>query len=373
VFSVLGRGRSFAALALDEFPYLVEANPALPSLLQRAWDRQLADTDAWLALCGSAVAMMERETLDARAPLYGRRTGQLRLAPLRFDAACQFLPGYSFEDCFRTYSVFGGIPQYLQMLDSNRGLLENIARTVLAPGAPLHDEVEYLLRLELVETRVYFGILAAVAAGKRKLSEIVNATQIPSSNISKYLGVLQTLGLIVREVPASERRPEKSKRGLYRIADPFVRFWFRHVLPAWTRLEAGHEAAVLADIAEDLDRLAAETYEEAARRLVLERGLGGRAWRRAGRWWDRHDELDVLASDDAQAVLVGEAKWSVKPVGVDVLRDLESKASRTGVTEGADHVVLALFSRSGFTRAVRESDRKDLVLVHGLDPLERQS
>jgi AAA+ ATPase superfamily predicted ATPase len=373
VFTVLGRGRSSAALALDEFPYLVEANPALPSLLQRAWDRELAESDAWLALCGSAVAMMERETLDARAPLYGRRTGQLRLAPLGFDAACQFLPGYSFEECFRAYAVFGGIPQYLQMLDPKRGLLENISRLVLAPGAPLHDEVEYLLRLELVETRVYFGILAAVAAGKRKLSEIVNATQIPSSNISKYLGVLQTLGLIVREVPASERRPEKSKKGLYRIADPFVRFWFRHVLPAWTRLEAGHESAVLADISKDLDHLAAESYEEEIRRLVLQRGLGGRTWRRAGRWWNRHDELDVLASDDEGAVLVGEAKWSVNPVGVDVLRHVEEKAHRTGVTQDAEHVVFALFSRSGFTREILETERPDLILVHGLDPQTNQT
>lgn len=370
VFTVVAGGRQRAALILDEFPYLIEANPALPSLLQRAWDETLAASDAWLVLCGSSVAMMERETLDARAPLYGRRTGQLRLPPLPFDAVRQFVPRYSFEDAIRTHAVFGGIPHYLQMLDPSRPLLTNIRDRVLGVGAPLREEVEFLLRQELVETRIYFGILAAIAAGKEKLGEIVNATHLPQGNVSKYLAVLQSLGLVVRDVPASEHHPEKSKRGLYRIADPFVRFWFRHVRRSWNRLEAGQVEVVLHDIGADLDQLAAASYEDLCRQLVAARGIGPRRWNRVGRWWNRSDEIDVVGFGDGGGLLAGEAKWSSKPVGTNVLDELQATVARSGLAADSRDVTFALFSRSGFTRALlaTSSARGDLVLVHGLTP-----
>jgi AAA+ ATPase superfamily predicted ATPase len=368
VFSVLATGRSRLALVIDEFPYLVDANPALPSLLQRAWDETLAERDSWLALCGSSIAVMERETLDARAPLFGRRTGQLRLRPLPFDAVRQFVPRWGFEDAVRAYGVFGGIPQYLQLLDPSSSLAHNIERLVLAPGAPLRDEVEFLLRQELQDTRVYFGILAAVAAGKEKFGEIVNATHLPAGNITKYLAVLQALGFVVRDVPASEPQPDKSKRGLYRIADPFIRFWFRHVRRGWSRLETGQAAGVLHDITADLDHLAQATYEDLCRQATAMDRLGGQTWTRVGRWWDGRDEIDLLAVADAGAMLVGEVKWSRRAVGTNVLADLEDKVVRSGVTARASAVTYALFSRNGFTPGLRAAaqTRTDLLLVHRL-------
>jgi len=368
VFGLVAAGRQRLALIVDEFPYLVEANPALPSLLQRAWDDQLAAGQAWLVLCGSSVAMMERETLDARAPLYGRRTGQLRLGPLPFDAMRQFVPGYHFEDAVRTHAVFGGIPHYLQLLDSSRSLTVNIRDVVLGAGAPLRDEVEFLLRQELVETRIYFGILAAIAAGKEKFGEIVNATHLPPGNVSKYLAVLQALCLVARDVPASEHDPDKSKRGLYRIADPFVRFWFRHVRRGWNRLETGQLELVLQDVAADLDHLAAAAYEDLCRQVVATGGLATRRWNRVGRWWNRFDEIDVVGFADDGGLLAGEAKWSSRPVGVNILDELRAKVERSGLGADARDVTFALFSRSGFTPALwtASRSRSDLVLVEGL-------
>ncbi len=370
VFGLVAAGRQRLALIIDEFPYLVEANPALPSLLQRAWDETLAAGHAWLVLCGSSVAMMERETLDARAPLYGRRTGQLRLGPLPFDAVRQFVPGYPFEDAVRTHAVVGGIPHYLQLLDASRSLLVNIRDAVLGAGAPLHDEVEFLLRQELVETRIYFGILAAIAAGKQKLGEIINATQLAPGNVSKYLSVLQTLGLVARDVPASEHDPDKSKRGLYRIADPFVRFWFRHVRRGWNRLETGQLDRVLQDVAADLDHLAAAAYEDLCRQVAATGGLGPRRWSRVGRWWNRFDEIDVVGFADGGGLLAGSAKWSNRPVGVSVLEELRAKVERSGLRADGRVVTLALFSRSGFTPALRTASHgsPDLLLVEGLTP-----
>jgi AAA+ ATPase superfamily predicted ATPase len=383
VLDLLATGRF--ALALDEFPYLVDSNRGLATLVQRAWDTSLAGSNGWLLLCGSSVAMMERETLDAASPLFGRRTGHLRLTPFGFDAARRFLQGYSFEDALRAFAILGGIPQYLQLVDSGRPLPSNIRALALDVGAPLADEVEFLLREELVEVRVYYGILAAIAAGKEKLGEIVNATHLAPGVLSKYLGVLQALGLIRREVPVTEHAPEKSKRGLYRICDPLVRFSFRHLLPLRALLQSGRADEALAVVAADLDMMASWAYEEVCREIVASGRLpfdgrgapAGRGRRdepvpaaaserqRTGRWWTRTDEIDVVAFG-ARRILAGEVKWSRRPVGADVLRSLEEKVARAGWT---DRATLALFSRAGFTPAVRAAAaaRRDLLLVHRLE------
>lgn len=373
VFTWISRQEQRFAFMIDEFPYLVEANPALPSLLQRAWDQELCESKTFIVLCGSSVAMMEREVLSERAPLYGRRTGQLRLAPLLFRDAVEFFPRYGFEDRLRAWSVLGGVPYYLQLFDDRRSLRANIRTTILDTGAPLQEEVEFLLRQELREPRVYFGILSAIAAGKRKLSEILNATGLSHPTVTKYLSVLQDLGLVLREVPATELKPEKSKKGLYAIADPYVRFWFRFVLPQRALLETGRADEAAKRVNTEIDAFASSAYEDICRQAVnhgLLDEVAGCRWERAGRWWIPNAELDLLAhSEDGQSILCGEAKWSRRPVGVNILAHLESTSELVTIKGNPRSKQFVLFSRSGFTEALlRESSkRSDVHLVNRLD------
>jgi len=377
VFTWISRQKRRFAFMIDEFPYLVEANPALPSLFQRAWDQEFRESKTFMVLCGSSVAMMEREVLSERAPLYGRRTGQLRLAPLLFRDAREFFPRYGFEDRVRAWSVLGGVPYYLQLFDDRRSLRENIRTTILETGAPLQEEVEFLLRQELREPRVYFGILSAVAAGKRKLSEIVNATGLAHPTVTKYLSVLQGLGLVLREVPATELKPEKSKKGIYAIADPFVRFWFRFVLPQRALLETGRADEAAKRVNSEIDVFASSAYEDICRQTVnhglLDDATGCR-WERAGRWWIPNAELDLVAFDgDRASVLFGEAKWSRRPVGTNILRDLEEASDLVDLPSTTNQRHYALFSRSGFTKAIKRdaAARHDIHLIHGLKTVER--
>ena len=373
---LLGRLEDRILLVLDEYPYLVESSPGLSSRLQRAWDERLLKTEHMIVLCGSSVGMMKRETMDAAAPLHGRRTGHLKLEPMAAPDAAAFVPRWGEDDVVRAYAAFGGVPHYLAMLDDSESLADNIERTMIRLGAPLRDEVEFLLRQELNEPRVYFGVLAAIAAGRRKMSEIVNTTGMPHGSISKYLAVLQHLGIVEREVPVTEARPEKSKKGLYRIVDPFVRLWMRHLLPIRGLLEAGREVEACGLVLEGLERSAPEVYEEICRGLVRSGALDrvtGRRWARAGRWWDRTHEIDVLAfTPDDETILVGEAKWSSRAVGVDILDRLISSADNLpgDLPERPRHLVL--FSRSGFTDAVLSRAESDptLTLVRGLDAVD---
>ncbi|MBP7868404.1 MAG: ATP-binding protein [Acidobacteria bacterium] len=379
VFSYLSRREERYALVVDEFPYLVEANPALGSLWQQGWDEVLRGTKAFVVLMGSSVSMMERETLDERAPLYGRRTGQLRLEPLTFRHARAFFPCYGFEDQARAYAVLGGMPYYLERFEEKQSLRANLLRHVLDPSAVLREEAEILLRQELQEPRVYFAILNAIAQGKRKLSEITNATALPHGTLTKYLSVLQGLRLVQREIPVTETAPEKSKKGLYRILDPYVSFWFRFVFRYRDRLEQGEDEWVADRILGELDQHVAGVYEEICAQAVREGLLDGLApgcYRKAGRWWDRSSEIDLVALDDDQVgALFGECKWSVRPVGVDVLAELRRKASRVALPYEPAERLYALFSRAGFTPELIRlaGDSGDVLLVHGLEPVRPSS
>lgn len=376
VFDYLSRQKDRFTLVVDEYPYLAEANPATGSLWQKGWDERLKDSRIFLVLMGSSISMMEQETLEARAPLYGRRTGQLRLEPLSFRHARQFFPSFDFPDQLRAYAMLGGIPYYLERFEDELPLRENLIRHILDISAVLREEAEILLREELQQPRIYFSILNAVAQGKRKLGEIANATALPHGTLTKYLSILQNLHLVQRDTPALEETPGKSKKGLYRIQDPYVHFWFRFVFRYRDRLEQGEEEWVADRIVESLDRHGAGFYEDVCAQAIREGLLDAHfpeRYRAAGRWWNRNEEIDVVAVDEeGGAILFGECKWSAQPVGLEVLDRLMGKAGVVpvpGARLREKHYVL--FSRSGYTEEMLRfaAGQRGIVLVDGLDPL----
>ena len=109
--------------------------------------------------------------------------------------------------------------------------------SVLDPYAYLYEEPRLLLQQELREPRVYFSLLRAIAGGQTRLNEIAQECQLPSNTVGRYLALLSRLHLVERRTPVNEG--EGSRRGLYRISDPFLRFWFRFVFPNRSELEVG--------------------------------------------------------------------------------------------------------------------------------------
>ncbi len=352
---------------IDEFTYLIDANNAIPSILQRLWDTQLQQTLLMLVLCGSYVGLMEQHVLAYRAPLYGRRTGQWQLHPLTFWNAALLLPNYSFEDLVRAYAVLGGIPAYIQQFDAQQSLLTNITENILTQGRFLHDEPRFLLLQELRDPSRYFSVLQAIAGGRTRLNEIAQGAGIPTSSISFYLNTLQEMGLIERAVPATESQPHKSRQGIYRILDHYFRFWFRFIFPNRSLLQRGEVEQVCAQIEAELEQFVGLAFESICREFVWKEYREGRLGftpQTVGSWWRRNEEIDVVAIGD-DAILLGECKWTSKPVGDNLLADLERKAHSV-LSQGHWHTVYyAHFSRSGFTPSViaRKGSDEALLLV----------
>ncbi|MEW6283982.1 MAG: ATP-binding protein, partial [Candidatus Eremiobacterota bacterium] len=342
-------------LVLDEFPYLCQAEPALPSLLQAAWDRSLQDGSLRLFLCGSSVSFMEQEVLAAPSPLFGRRTGQMRLGPMDFWSAQEFVPHFSPAERVEAYACLGGTPAYLAQAASGTSLAEGLLTRVLDPVAYLFEEPRLLLHQELRELKHYFALLTAIAAGKTRLNEIAQDVGLERTFVTRYLDVLSRLELIDREVPVTEANPQRSRKGLFRICDPFFRFWFRFVAPNLTELTLGEADWILRDrILPGLDHFVAQTFEEVCRQWIRRRAELPFRPQRVGRWWDSRAEIDVVAYDD-RWLLVGECKWSRRRVGGDSLRQLRERRQALPGYE-RHRTLYALFSRSGFEAVERAPD-----------------
>jgi AAA+ ATPase superfamily predicted ATPase len=356
-------------VVLDEFTYLMSGNRSIPSILQKVWDEKLQHCPLLLVLCGSYIGMMETEVLGYHAPLYGRRSGNLLLLPLELTDVPAFFPRYAPVRQLEAWAVLGGMPYYLSLFTDARDLFVNIRQRVLDPQGILYHEPRLLLMEELREPRNYFSILRAIAHGRTRLGEIDQAAGLGNPHTTgRYLDILQQMRYVRREVPVTESRPEKSKKGLYRITDPFLRFWFRYVHPHSAALEMGLGDAILErEVRPGFDGYVAGAFEDAARFHVARLARANRLpFRpdRIGGWWDRTAEIDVLAiGDREQRALAGECKWSVRPVGVDILEDLKMKTQALLSQNPGLRVDYALFSKSGFTPALKTAAMAEGVLL----------
>jgi len=354
-------------VVLDEFPYLVAAHLPLATILQRVWDQTLKNSQIMLILCGSYIGMMEETVLGYQAPLYGRRTAQYLLEPLQFKDARLFYPSFNLEDQVRAYAVYGGTPAYLHTLQPQLTLKENIMDGILSRGSFLYDEVRFLLQQELREPRNYFAILQVIAAGKTRLNEIKQATGIEGA--TAYLDTLQQLHLVERLVPVTETQPQKSRRGIYRLKDHYLRFWFRYVLPNRSQLERGAAQSILENqVLPQIDHFTSLTFEEICQQYFWQSGLSGKfpfVPTNIGNWWNAKEEIDLIVLGEKDAILV-ECKWSSKPVGIDILADLERKSNLVRPELNSRQIRFALCSRIGFTSQLIEDTKKrqDLLLLN---------
>ena len=361
-------------IVIDEFQYIGRSNPAFPSMFQRIWEEQLKERSVMVILCGSLISMMESQTLSYDSPLYGRRTAQIRLGQIPFRYYGEFFGGKSRRELIERYAVTGGIPKYIEMFSDGQTLREAIWQSVLNRSGYLYDEPQFLLRQEVSEIGSYFSIIRAIAAGNHRLTAIASVLEVKTTNLTKYLRTLIDLDILEREVPVTEENPEKSKRGLYKIKDNYLRFWFAFVYPNRSLIESGHSQIVLDKIEKALvTGHIAFVYEDVCREKMWE--LNARdAWpfhfARVGRFWDGDTEIDIAALDpEGKNLILGECKYWQTPVGLNVLRELEQKTGAVPWEKARRRVWYVLFSTGGFTEELRElaALREDVLLVDDSD------
>ena len=364
-------------LVIDEFPYLVKTNSAFPSILQNAWDEILKDSNVMLILSGSLIGMMQKYALSYDSPLYGRRTAQMRLAPLPFTDvyAVQQMP---FDQAVEQYAVTGGVPKYLEFFEDGRPLQEQLKDTVLSKNGFLYEEPNFLLKSESATAVNYFSIMKSIADGNHKLGKIAGVLGQETSALTPYLSTLSDLGFVEKRTPITEKKLEKSRKGLYLIADNFIRFWFRYVYPYKGELELDNVQIVLDEMNQDFrEKFVAFAYEDICKTIFSELCKNGAipfVPSRIGSYWlndfDTDTEIDVMSVDHQnKRVFAGECKYHAKPVDAPVYFALKEKVDRAKEVHKAFpgyEIIFGVFSKSGFTRRMLDIAKENagIFLIH---------
>ncbi|MFO0596570.1 MAG: ATP-binding protein [Myxococcaceae bacterium] len=324
------KGRGKLVLVLDEFQWLAESSPELPSLLQDLWDSSWKrGGKVMLVLCGSFIGFMEREVLGEKSPLFGRRTGQIHLQPFPFREARLFHPHASLEQQALTWFVTGGVAQYLACFDGRASFRQNVETNLLHEFAPLFREPEFLLREELRDIAPFQAALMAIAGGANTPRDVAKVAGLPERNLHYTLEQLVSLGYVSRRYPLSGARPVK-KQVRYVLDDALLRFWFRFVYPNRTQvMTASPGEAFDRVVAPQLEPWAGGCFERLAREALpgLLRAEGVSASVEVGRYWSKDVEVDVVGLRSDGVTELGECKWG--PVGAaELARQLEQKAAR---------------------------------------------
>ncbi len=314
-------------VVIDEFPFIVERFPEILSTLQDHWDRKLKDTQIKLILTGSSVSMMEKFTLDYQSPLYGRRTGQWKLDGMDMSSLHEFFPNYTLEERILAYAVLDMIPGYLARFSPDQPLMGQIIDKMLKKGGFFYDEVEFLLREELRDPANYMSILSAIAGGISTFSEIHQKTQLDKSLLSKYLHVLEQLGMVEKKIPVTQtlKSKLKAKGALYCLKDNFFDFWFQFIYLNNQTLESGNAHHVVENLDRRLNPYLSFKFEKFTASALPHLDIA--PWTHIGKWWNKQEEIDVVALDENKnKILFAECKWQQNVDAPAILAQLKEKA-----------------------------------------------
>lgn len=339
-------------LALDEYPYIARASKSLASTLQLLIDKYKDSSKLMLILCGSSMSYMEDHVLAYKAPLYGRRTAQMKLIPFDFEETYHYFQHFSDEDKALIYGIVGGTPQYLLQMNDKLSIEDNIKNTYLNPTSALFEEPENLLKQEVREPALYNTIITAIATGSSRMSEISGKIGENTNVCSAYVKNLISLGIIQKEVPYGEK---SSRKSIYSIADNMFRFWYRFIPENNSIIARGAADLAYKRIEPLLSDYMGKVFEEICKQYLWKLLITGQSpveFSSIGRWWGNDPaeksqaELDILAEQDKNTALFGECKWTNEKVSLSVLETLV-KRSRLFSYQKMHYY---LFAKSGFTK-----------------------
>ena len=357
---------------LDEFTYLLRNDPAITSILQKVWDHRLSQILQFkFVLTGSLVGMMQKEIFAYQAPLYGRATSKIRLRPLPYAALIELFPERSVTERIAIYAVTGGVPAYLELFTRDSSFSQTLKSTCFEIGSLFLSDPALILNEQLSEPQTYESILSAVAWGFHQWKEIAQMAGVSETSLAHYLHILQELELIERRDPIFAN--PQGKQGRYHLCDPFLRFYYRFIVPNLASIERGYLTAVVDKITAELrPYIGVNIFEGLCQEWIWSAAILGElpfSPEIVGSYWRREKgqgvQLDVVAANPRQKqLLIGECKWGSGLVPESVLSDLIERSQRMPEVAKGWKTHYLLFAREGFTPELHQlAKERDVQLI----------
>ena len=320
-------------LCLDEFPYLVEQSSELPSVLQKLVDEKQLKYN--LVLCGSSQNMMYGLFLDSTAPLYGRADEIMKLVPIRLPYIQETL-SLDAMNAIEEYAVWGGVPRYWELRENQNSLNDPLWHYILSVKGTLYEEPIKLFQDDVKDIVKTSTIMSYIGTGVNRLSEIAARCNEPATNLSRPLKKLVDLGFLAKDVPFGIDE-KNAKKSLYKIADPFMAFYYQFVVPNRSFIELGRRLPIEQALTAHFSEYVSMQWEKLCRDAVTGNLINRVVYGKAKRWWGsvinedkktEQVEFDVMAESlDKKYLLVGECKWTTQENGKQLTAALLRKAN----------------------------------------------
>lgn len=365
--SLLSTDGGKTIIVLDEFHYILKNSNGILKVLQLLENRS---RQVMFVLCSSSIRWVENEMVSELGAYASFITAYMKLKEFTFVDFVNRFPKSSVETCIHINAILGGVPEYLDAWQEGLSVEKNIKNLLLNKDSRLFHAPQQFLKLELREPAVYNTILYYLAAGNRKLNDLHGKTGYSRAKISVYLKNLIQLDIVEKLVPLDEEGKENAMRGLYRIKDNFLSFWYRFVFPNISEIMVGSADRIYErEIRPCLDSYMEEYFADVCTEFLKLMNLHDRLpekfiwW---DRWYGKNGTIDILAQTENKKNLVGGCYFEDRITGPEEYLTLLALADEAKVRPDYCY----LFSRKGFSEELKKmtADRKDLNLI-GMEDL----
>ncbi len=326
-------------LCLDNFHYLVEGSPSILSVVRELFESETDRPKFHLVLCGSSQQQMYKLSHDPNSPLFGKTDADIEI---------RAFPAYSLQEALcvdaqssiEHYAVWGGVPRYWRLAETTVALKDAVWDHILTETGVLYEEPARILREDMKDIVKAESILTAVGNGASRLSEIASRLGEPATNLSRPLAKIIDLGYLERDIPFGDTE-KNSKKSRYRIADPFLLFYYKLVVPNRSFIAQKRDVPVLKAFVGTFPVLVGYWWEHLCREAVSENEIDGIRFAVARRW----EELDVVAeSHDHKTLLIGVCRWTERVNGRLLMEKMQSIAKYLPFV-GRKKVLFKLFTK----------------------------
>ncbi len=308
--AIVRESKGKAVLVVDEFQNSLRRST---DFWEALLELKESDAPVMILLCISAISWYRKEIDEVLGKNKKKVDARIELTDLTFLELVRAFPEFNVSECVKTYGVIGGVPQYLSVWNPKKNIRDNICETILNPKGALFTEAEDYIGSELRELSVYETILSSIARGNEKLNDLFSDTGYSRAKISVYLKNLAAFDVVEKVVSFETGGWDYAKKGVYRIKNHFLNFWFRFVYPHLSDLymmepRDFYQEYISRELDEYLRRFFVDVCHEYLE-LLSRVGKAPIRIEKMGTWVGKTGTIDVIGEDSIRNHVVGICNW----------------------------------------------------------------
>lgn len=363
--SSVTHGQGKLVICIHQFHNLVKVNSSLLTALTELLKMDIYYNSIMIVLASDAIGYVENSLISQIGPMALQISAFLKLKPLRFiDLVC-FFDSSNTHKCMNIYSIAGGNPGYWSYFDLEESFRDNICRLFLKKNSPFYQIGLQIVSEHLRELNVYSTLLATLAEGREKLNDIYLHTGYSRAKISVYLKNLMAHEYVEKVFSYEAPGDANVKKGIYRISDPMLMFWFRFIYPHMGEIgmiepQDFYDKYIASDIASHTGKYFCRICLEYLN-ILNEKKCLPFEYTRCGEWVGKGGTIDIVAQNSKRDTILGFCNYAFDGMTYEDYEGYMANAGKAYLKP----MYVYLFSVTGFDKRLemlaKENEKIQLV------------